>query len=88
MIVVIVVIVAALPTTSSRPSSSLLLCPLLSSLSHHHDCRHQFWSGRRRCGTVELGLNQLGYNYLNLDDCWAKGRNDDGTVYADKAISG
>lgn len=32
---------------------------------------------------VDLGLPQLGYKYLNLDDCWAKGRNDDGTVYAD-----
>jgi len=34
---------------------------------------------------VELGLNRLGYKYLNLDDCWAKGRNADGSVYADKS---
>jgi len=23
---------------------------------------------------VELGFSQLGYIYVNLDDCWAKGR--------------
>lgn len=32
---------------------------------------------------IEKGLLGLGYNYFNLDDCWAKGRNDDGSVYAD-----
>lgn len=36
---------------------------------------------------VELGLPELGYKYLNLDDCWAKGRNDDGTAYADPAFA-
>mmetsp|Transcript_25104 Transcript_25104/g.74918 ORF Transcript_25104/g.74918 Transcript_25104/m.74918 type:complete len:417 (-) Transcript_25104:82-1332(-) len=34
---------------------------------------------------VELGLDRLGYRYLNLDDCWAKGRTGDGTIYADKS---
>ena len=32
---------------------------------------------------VTTGLRDLGYQYLNLDDCWAKGRHPDGTVYAD-----
>jgi len=34
---------------------------------------------------VQLGLDRLGYKYLNLDDCWAKGRNDDGSLYADNS---
>lgn len=34
---------------------------------------------------VDLGLDRLGYRYLNLDDCWAKGRREDGSVYADNA---
>ena len=32
---------------------------------------------------VETGLRDLGYQYLNLDDCWAKGRHSDGAVFAD-----
>jgi len=32
---------------------------------------------------VAKGLTKLGYNYVNLDDCWGKGRNSDGTVYPD-----
>jgi len=32
---------------------------------------------------VDLGLVKLGYEYFNLDDIWAKGRNVDGTIYAD-----
>jgi alpha-galactosidase len=32
---------------------------------------------------VSLGLDKLGYEYVNLDDCWAKGRDADGVVYAD-----
>lgn len=34
---------------------------------------------------VSNGLAKLGYKYLNLDDCWAKGRYSNGTLYADKA---
>ncbi|CAE7483021.1 melA [Symbiodinium pilosum] len=34
---------------------------------------------------VDTGLRDLGYNYLNLDDCWAKGRHANGTVFADPA---
>jgi len=32
---------------------------------------------------VRQGLVKLGYNYLNVDDCWAKGRFPNGTVFAD-----
>jgi len=32
---------------------------------------------------VDLGLVKIGYEYFNLDDIWAKGRNADGTIYAD-----
>lgn len=32
---------------------------------------------------IELGLDKLGYRYLNLDDCWARGRREDGTLFAD-----
>lgn len=32
---------------------------------------------------VNLGLAKLGYKYVNLDDCWAKGRDSNGVVYAD-----
>lgn len=32
---------------------------------------------------VSKGLAALGYQYLNLDDCWADGRHPDGTVYTD-----
>eukprot|EP00054_Salpingoeca_dolichothecata_P014721 m.83605 g.83605 ORF g.83605 m.83605 type:complete len:192 (+) comp21131_c0_seq4:19-594(+) len=32
-----------------------------------------------------LGLVELGYNYFNLDDCWAKGRYPNGSLYADPA---
>jgi len=34
---------------------------------------------------VELGLRDLGYTYFNLDDCWAAGRHQNGTVYTDQA---
>eukprot|EP01084_Bolivina_argentea_P078537 142522_1 len=30
---------------------------------------------------VELGLDKLGYEYVNIDDCWAGGRYQNGTVY-------
>eukprot|EP01120_Amphizonella_sp_Union-15-10_P009643 TRINITY_DN36_c0_g1_i1.p1 TRINITY_DN36_c0_g1~~TRINITY_DN36_c0_g1_i1.p1 ORF type:complete len:414 (-),score=103.15 TRINITY_DN36_c0_g1_i1:32-1273(-) len=32
---------------------------------------------------VRQGLDKAGYEYINIDDCWAAGRNADGTVYAD-----
>ena len=28
-----------------------------------------------------LGLDKLGYNHVNIDDCWAEGRFSNGTVY-------
>lgn len=34
---------------------------------------------------VSSGLRDLGYQFLNLDDCWAKSRKDDGTLVADQA---
>ncbi|XP_065176638.1 uncharacterized protein LOC135806390 [Sycon ciliatum] len=34
---------------------------------------------------VSTGLAKLGYKYINLDDCWAKGRDSTGAVYADNA---
>ena len=30
-----------------------------------------------------LGLDKMGYEYINLDDCWAKGRYSNGSVYAE-----
>ena len=30
---------------------------------------------------LALGLDKLGYEYINLDDCWAGGRYSNGTVY-------
>jgi alpha-galactosidase len=30
---------------------------------------------------VHLGLDKLGYKYVNMDDCWAAGRFKNGTVY-------
>eukprot|EP01084_Bolivina_argentea_P190009 326644_1 len=30
-----------------------------------------------------LGLDKLGYSYINLDDCWAEGRYRNGTIYAE-----
>jgi len=32
---------------------------------------------------VSSGLSKLGFQYINLDDCWAKGRYANGTVYPD-----
>lgn len=33
---------------------------------------------------IELGLDKLGYNYVNVDDCWmAENRTDDGHLQAD-----
>lgn len=32
---------------------------------------------------VKLGLDKLGYNYINVDDCWAYSRDANGTVVAD-----
>lgn len=33
---------------------------------------------------IELGLDKLGYNYVNLDDCWqAVNRTKDGHVIVD-----
>ena len=34
---------------------------------------------------VALGLNKVGYEYVNIDDCWAEGRYPNGTVYPDPA---
>ena len=34
---------------------------------------------------IALGLDKYGYEYLNLDDCWAGGRYSNGTVYADNS---
>jgi len=34
---------------------------------------------------VRQGLDKVGYVYVNMDDCWAKGRNANGTVYPDPA---
>ena len=31
---------------------------------------------------VSLGLDKLGYEYINLDDCWQGGRYENGTIYA------
>ena len=30
---------------------------------------------------IKLGLDKLGYQYVNIDDCWAGGRYSNGTVY-------
>jgi alpha-galactosidase len=32
---------------------------------------------------INQGLNKLGYEYVNMDDCWAEGRYTNGTVYPD-----
>jgi len=32
---------------------------------------------------IKQGLNKLGYIYVNMDDCWAKGRYSNGTIYPD-----
>ena len=32
---------------------------------------------------VNLGLDQLGYRYINLDDCWQMSRNSTGHIVAD-----
>lgn len=32
---------------------------------------------------LEYGLKDLGYNYVVLDDCWSKGRGDDGYLVVD-----
>ncbi|CAI4036664.1 hypothetical protein SMKI_15G5150 [Saccharomyces mikatae IFO 1815] len=32
----------------------------------------------------EIGLKDLGYKYVILDDCWSSGRNSNGTLVADK----
>jgi alpha-galactosidase len=34
-------------------------------------------------GLQQSGLQALGYKYVNLDDCWAKGRYSNGTIYPD-----
>jgi len=34
---------------------------------------------------VSTGLMAVGYTYVNLDDCWAKSRNSNGTIVADPA---
>ncbi|PNH40014.1 hypothetical protein VD0004_g6918 [Verticillium dahliae] len=33
---------------------------------------------------VDLGLRDLGYNYVVLDDCWSGGRDEDGFQYEDR----
>ena len=32
---------------------------------------------------VELGLTGIGYEYLNIDDCWSVGREPNGTLIPD-----
>ena len=34
---------------------------------------------------VEYGLNHVGYEYLNIDDCWSVGREPNGTLIPDPA---
>ena len=31
---------------------------------------------------VEFGLTKLGYEYVNIDDCWAQARHPNGSIYA------
>jgi alpha-galactosidase len=33
---------------------------------------------------IALGLPKFGYEYVNLDDCWAGGRSSNGTIYPDQ----
>jgi len=32
---------------------------------------------------INQGLNKLGYRYVNMDDCWAQGRDKNGQIYPD-----
>jgi len=32
---------------------------------------------------IDIGLDKLGYQYVNLDDCWGEGRDSKGVVYPD-----
>lgn len=32
---------------------------------------------------MDTGLDKLGYEYVNMDDCWAQGRHLNGTIYPD-----
>ena len=34
---------------------------------------------------INYGLQDLGYNYVVLDDCWSRGRGDDGYLIVDEA---
>ena len=34
---------------------------------------------------IDYGLRDLGYNYVVLDDCWSRGRGDDGYLIVDEA---
>jgi alpha-galactosidase len=34
---------------------------------------------------LDLGLRDVGYNYVVLDDCWSDGRDENGYLVADKA---
>ena len=32
---------------------------------------------------VSSGLNKVGYQYINIDDCWQKSRSSNGTIQSD-----
>ncbi len=62
------------PTRLAHAFVLLLLCCCCCAYYAHRDA------------FVAAGFPALGYEYFNLDDCWAKGRASDGTILADPAV--
>eukprot|EP00977_Amphora_coffeiformis_P021054 scaffold8760_cov155-Amphora_coffeaeformis.AAC.4 len=52
---------------------------------NHFGCQniHQDLIQQTAQALVELGLDKLGYQYINLDDCWQKTRNETGYIQED-----
>jgi len=54
-----------------------------NSWNHYHCNVSEDLIRATAAAIVSTGLHQAGYNYVNIDDCWALGRYANGSVYPD-----
>lgn len=56
-----------------------------NSWNHFHCKINQSVVEQTADAFISLGLDKLGYKYINVDDCWARSRDDSGVIQPDKA---
>jgi alpha-galactosidase len=78
-------IVLLLPCVALALNNGLALTPQMgfNTWNHFHCNISETLIRATADALVSSGLASMGYTYLNLDDCWAKGRFPNGTVFPD-----